>query len=148
MSTRKQHTLGRSEMRQTRWHSFDKCVATPGHVTTCQFFIYRTELQIPFAMTRYVLFWDIHTNLVSDLRNTLILLIKSLFNFQKWWSYNSRYLQWSGLFLWRHRSMLYGSMEKFFYLWLSWWLPVTKIIFSVIDCAKYGWGLSPTNSIL
>ena len=44
--------------------------------------------------------------------------------------------------------MLYGSMEKFFYLWLPWWLPVTKILFSVIDCAKYGWGLSPTNDIL
>ena len=65
LSSRKQHTLGRSEMRQTRWHSFDKCVATPGHVTTCQFFIYRTELQIPFTMTRYVPFLDIHKNLVS-----------------------------------------------------------------------------------
>ena len=63
LSSRKQHTLGRSEMRQTRWHSFDKCVATPGHVTTCQFFIYRTELQIPFKMTRYVLLLDIHLNL-------------------------------------------------------------------------------------
>ena len=65
LSSRKQHTLGRSEMRQTRWHSFDKCVATPGHVTTCQFFIYRTELQIPFTMTRYVLVSNVHIDLVS-----------------------------------------------------------------------------------
>ena len=63
LSSRKQHTLGRSEMRQTRWHSFDKCVATPGHVTTCQFFIYRTELQIPFTMTRYVILSNIHISL-------------------------------------------------------------------------------------
>ena len=52
VSTSKRHTLGKSEARQTRWQSFDKCVATPGHMTTCQFYIYRTELEVPFTITR------------------------------------------------------------------------------------------------
>ena len=52
VSTSKRHTLGNSEARQTRWQSFDKCVATPGQMTTCQFYVYRTELQVPFTITR------------------------------------------------------------------------------------------------
>lgn len=53
VSTSKRHTLGNSEARQTRWQSFDKCVATPGQMTTCQFYVYRTELQVPFTITRW-----------------------------------------------------------------------------------------------
>ena len=60
MSANKAHTLGKSEARQTRWQSFDKCVASPGQMTTCQFYVYRTELEVPFTITR-LLILKLHT---------------------------------------------------------------------------------------